>query len=341
MTRTADNSATGTTTSPPRAGKPSGHGAAGAPRAVPRRAGTGVLRSRIPYLFLLPALILEVVVHFGPMLAGAAMSAMKLTQYQLASWWEAPFAGIDNYRVVLDVDQPTGASLLSSFLVTTSFTVIVIAVSWTFGLAAAVSLQRTRRGRGVLRTLFLVPYALPVFAAVITWRFLLQRDNGMLNHVLTDQLGILDGNAFYLIGPNAFWSLCVVAIWRLWPFAFLMLMAGLQSVPEELYEASSMEGAGPWRQLRSITLPLLAPVNQILILVMFLHTFKEFETPYVLFGGSAPDEARLLSVEIYQNSFITFNFGLGSAMSVLLLLFLLLVTGVYLALTRRRATEVQ
>lgn len=311
--------------------------------------GTGGRRRRparrpwprwIPYAFLLPALILELVVHFGPMVAGLLMSVLKLTQYQLARWWGAPFAGAANYRVVLDADQPVGASLFSAFLVTLAFTVIVIAVSWGLGLAAAISLQRMKRGRGFLRTLFLIPYALPAFASVITWRFLLQRDNGMLNHVLVDQLGLLDGNAFYLIGPNAFWSQCVVAIWRLWPFAFLMFMAALQSIPDDLYEASSLDGAGPWRQLRGVTLPLLTPVNQVLVLVMFLWTFKEFETPFVLFGGSAPKEARLISVEIYQNSFVTFNFGLGSAMSVLLLLFLLLVTGAYLTLTRRRLHEV-
>lgn len=96
-----------------------------------------------------------------------------------------------------------------------------------------------------------------------------------------------------------------------------------------------MDGAGPWRQLRSITLPMIAPVNQVLVLVLALRTFRDFETPYVLFGGSAPEQARLISVEIYQNSFQTFNFGLGSAMSVLLLVFLMLMTGAYLAITRR------
>jgi multiple sugar transport system permease protein len=293
-------------------------------------------RRWVPYLFLLPALLLELTVHFGPMVAGLVMSGLKLTQYQLATWWQAPSVGLGNYRVILDLEQPVGASLFRSFLVTLGYTVIVVVVSWAMGLAAAISLQRMRRGRGLLRTLYLIPYALPVFAAVITWRFLLQRDNGMLNHLLVDQLGLLDGHAFYLIGPNSFWSLCIVAIWREWPFAFLMVMAGLQSIPEEVYEASDVDGAGPWRQVSTMTLPLIAPVNQVLVLIMILRTFRDFETPYVLFGGSAPEQARLLSLEIYQSSFVTFNFGLGSAMSVLLLLFLMVVTGVYLGVTRRR-----
>jgi len=268
------------------------------------------------------------------------MSGLQLTQFHLATWWAAPWVGLANYRVVFDVHQPVGSSLFQSFLVTLAYTLIVVATSWALGLAAAVSVQNMRRGRGLLRTLFLVPYALPVFASVITWRFLLQRDNGMLNHLLADDLGLLHGNAFFLIGPNSFWSLCVVAIWREWPFAFLMIMAALQSIPEEIYEASNLDGAGPWRQLSTMTLPMIAPVNQVLVLIMILRTFRDFETPYVLFGGSAPEQARLLSLEIYRNSFETFNFGLGSAMSVLLLLFLMIVTGVYLLVTRRREREV-
>lgn len=310
---------------------------AGGPKQQPKKRSR---RRWTPYVFLLPALLLELFVHFGPMAAGVLMSGLKLTQYQLARWWEAPWAGLDNYRVVLDFDQPVGGSLFSSFLITIGFTLIVVAISWTLGLAGAISLQRVGRGRGLLRTLYLVPYALPIFAAVITWRFLLQRDNGMLNHVLADQLGLLDGNAFFLIGPNSFWSLCVVEIWREWPFAFLMIMAALQSIPDEVYEASAMDGASPWRQLRSITLPMVSPVNQVLVLVLALRTFRDFETPYVLFGGSPPEQARLISVEIYQNSFLTFNFGLGSAMSVLLLLFLMLLTAGYLAVTRRRLHEI-
>jgi len=284
--------------------------------------------------------VLEVGVHFLPMVAGVVMSGLQLTQFHLATWWAAPWVGLANYRVVFDVHQPVGSSLFQSFLVTLAYTLIVVATSWALGLAAAVSVQNMRRGRGLLRTLFLVPYALPVFASVITWRFLLQRDNGMLNHLLADDLGLLHGNAFFLIGPNSFWSLCVVAIWREWPFAFLMIMAALQSIPEEIYEASNLDGAGPWRQLSTMTLPMIAPVNQVLVLIMILRTFRDFETPYVLFGGSAPEQARLLSLEIYRNSFETFNFGLGSAMSVLLLLFLMIVTGVYLLVTRRREREV-
>jgi multiple sugar transport system permease protein len=124
-------------------------------------------------------------------------------------------------------------------------------------------------------------------------------------------------------------------VWKGWPFAFLIVMAGLQNIPRELYEAAALDGAGVWQQIRRITLPSLSAVNQVLVLVLFLWTFNDFNTPYVLFGKAAPEAADLVSVHIYQASFVTWNFGAGSAMSVLLLLFLLIVTGVYLAVTSR------
>ena len=124
-------------------------------------------------------------------------------------------------------------------------------------------------------------------------------------------------------------------MWKGWPFAFLIVMAALQNIPRELYEAAAIDGAGIWQQIRRITLPSLRPVNQVLVLVLFLWTFNDFNTPYVLFGKSAPEAADLISIHIYQSSFVTWNFGTGSAMSVLLLLFLLVVTAVYLLLTSR------
>ncbi|MER5864801.1 sugar ABC transporter permease [Kitasatospora sp. NPDC002040] len=293
-------------------------------------------RIGLPYLLLLPALALELLIHLVPMVVGMVMSFKQLTQFYIRDWSAAPWSGFDNYRVSVDFSAPIGQSLLNSFWVTCLFTALAVGFSWLLGTAAAVFLQESFRGRGLLRTLFLVPYALPVYAAVITWSFMFQRDTGLINHLLVDQLHLLDEKPFWLIGENSFTALVVVAVWKTWPFAFLTLMAGLQNIPRELYEAAAMDGAGVWQQLRKITLPSLRPVNQVLVLVLFLWTFNDFNTPYVLFGKSAPEQADLISIHIYQSSFVTWNFGAGSAMSVLLLLFLLLVTALYLFFTSRR-----
>jgi multiple sugar transport system permease protein len=116
-----------------------------------------------------------------------------------------------------------------------------------------------------------------------------------------------------------------------------MIMAGLQSIPRDVYEAAAIDGANAFKQWRSITLPMLQPVNVVLVLVMFLWVFNDFNTPYVLFGTAQPPAGDLVSFHIYNASFLTWNFGFGSAMSVLLLLFLLIVTGIYLFVTNRRS----
>jgi multiple sugar transport system permease protein len=270
------------------------------------------------------------------MFVGVYMSLLGLTQFHIRDWSSAPFTGLDNYKVTLNFNEATGQQLLHSFWVTCVYTVLSVSLSVVLGLTAAVFLQRPFKGRALLRTLFLTPYALPVYAAVITWTFMFQHDTGVVNHVLVNQTHLLGKDPFWLIGGNSFYALLIVSVWRTWPFAFLCLMAGLQNVPSELYEAAAIDGAGFWRRLRSVTLPMLRPVNQVLVLVLFLWTFNDFNTPFVLFGGSAPASADLISIHIYRSSFITWNFGEGSAMSVALLLFLLVVTAIYLLITNRR-----
>ncbi|MFJ7751001.1 carbohydrate ABC transporter permease [Arthrobacter sp. NPDC097144] len=298
----------------------------------PRQAGWW-----LPYALLAPAVVFELLIHVIPMFTGIWMSFLKLTRAFIANWGEAPVVGLANYQVALDFNAAVGEALLRSFLITCGFTVLVVGLAWSMGMAAAVALQRNFRGRGLFRTLFLVPYALPMYAGIIAWKFMLQKDTGAVNHFLYDNLGLGGEKPFWLIGDNAFVSIVVVALWRLWPFAFLMLMAGLQSIPDDVYEASAVDGAKPLRQWASITLPMLRPVNLVLILVMFLWTFNDFNTPFVLFGTAQPPAGDLISFHIYNASFLTWNFGSGAAMSVLLLIFLLIVTGIYLLTINRRS----
>ncbi|MGW6201643.1 carbohydrate ABC transporter permease [Kribbella sp. NPDC055110] len=294
------------------------------------------LRRWLPYALLAPAVLLELFIHIIPMLVGIWMSFVKLTKFFIANWSSAPGAGLGNYKVALDFNNAVGQGLLKSFGVTVVFSLVTVAFSWVLGMAAAVALQPEFRGRGIIRTLFLVPYALPAYAGILTWNFMLQRDTGAVNHVLT-QLHLTDGKPFWLIGSNALISLITVAGWKLWTFAFLTLMAGMQSIPRDLYEAASVDGAGNIRQWRNITLPSLRPVNLVLVLVLFLWTFSDFNTPYVLFGTAQPPAGDLITFHIYNASFLTWNFGTGAAMSVLLLIFLMIVTGAYLLVTGRRS----
>ena len=299
-----------------------------------------IRRIGLPYLLLLPALVFELLVHLIPMVVGVFISFKQLTQFYLVNWRDAPWAGLGNFRLIANFNAPIGQALLHSFVVTCSFTVLAVGLSWLFGTAAAILAQDAFRGRGVLRAIFLTPYALPAYASVITWAFMFQYNNGLVNNVLHNELGITSTPTFWLLGDNSFFALLIVSVWRNWPFAFLVVMAGLQTIPRELIEASAIDGAGVWQQIRLVLMPSLRAVNQVLVLVLFLWTFNDFTPPFVLFGNTSPPQADVISIHIYQASFLTWNFGEGSAMSVLLLLFLLLVTGIYLLITSRRRANV-
>jgi multiple sugar transport system permease protein len=320
----------------PPAGSDAGRGRGPAPRARSTRLLQRIRKGGLPYLFLLPALILELLIHFVPMIFGILISFKQLTLFFIRNWQGAPWAGFSNYHIALDFHAAVGSALLHSFVVTCTFTVLAVGLSWLFGTVAAILTQDTFRGRAALRTIFLTPFALPVYASVIIWAFMFQYNNGLVNQLLHNTLGITSKPSFWLIGHNSFFALVIISIWRNWPFAFLCVMAGLQGISHDLYEASAMDGAGVWQQIRKITMPSLRPVNQVLVLVLFLWTFNDFTTPFVLFGSSAPNPADVISIHIYQASFITWNFGEGSAMSVLMLLFLLVVTAIYLIVTSRR-----
>src|SRR3954470_11533232 len=299
-----------------------------------RRSSRWMGRRRLPYLLILPAVLFELLIHVIPLLAGIGISFLGLSQFFIRNWTAAPVVGLDNYKVALDFGSPIGHGLLHSFAITAGFTALVIGVSWAGGLAAALLVNSEFRGRNWFRTFFLIPYALPVYVAVIAWSFMLDRDNGAVNRLIVDDLHLVGNRPFWLLGTNAFWSIVMTTVWRLWPFAFLMVLAGLQNIPQELYEAAAVDGATPGHRFRHITLPLLRPVTSVVLIILFLWTFNEFNTAYVLFGPAPPKSADLLSLHIYINSFVNLNFGLGSAMSVMLLLFLLLVTMVYVRVFR-------
>ncbi|KIH99761.1 ABC transporter permease [Streptomonospora alba] len=303
-----------------------------APAAAPEDSGIRKRRRRpdfLPYGMVLPAAVMELLIHIIPMILGIYIAFTSLTQLTIRNWTSAPFVGLDNFVRGLDPSGALGSDLFQSLLRTLVYTVLVVGISWALGMAAAVALNTRFRGRGVLRTLFLVPYALPVYVAAIIWAFMFNQRDGMINRLLVQDLGLLGERPFWLIGENAFWVLVVVSIWRLWPFAFLMLLAALQSIPEDMYEAAAIDGASTWKRFTGITMPMVRSSNAVVLLVMGLWTFNEFNIPFLLFGDVSPDSARLISPLIYEHSFVNWNFGLGAAMSVLLLAALVIASAVY------------
>jgi len=295
--------------------------------------------NRLAYLLIAPAVVAELLIHILPMMLGLWVAFTRLTQINIRNWTQAPFVGLDNFIAGLDPDGPIGSQLYTSFFRTTLYVIIVLGACWALGIASAVFLSSKVKGRAFLRTFFLIPWAMPAYVGTIAWAFMFNQRDGMVNKILVDDLGLLDERPFWLIGDNSFFVLVIASIWQMWPFAFLMLLAAMQSIPGDVFEAASLDGASLWRQFRSLILPMIRPTNIVLLLVMGLFLFNQFSIPYVLFGRNSPEPARLISPLIYEHSFVNWNFGLGSAVSALLLVVLFVASLFYIHLVMPRKNE--
>lgn len=217
-----------------------------------------------------------------------------------------------------------GGSLLSVFL----------------GLAAALLVHTEFRGRGLIRGIFIAPYIAPVVAVTFTWSFILDPQLGVLNWLAVEKGLISHPIAFFsqrwldleLLGmtirlPLALTSVIFFEGWRYFPFAFLFILARLQSIPEELYQAASVDGATPFQRFAHITLPQLAPVLSILFLFRFIWTINKFDDIFLLTGGQAG--TKVLTIKVYDYAFGQFNIGAGSAVAMVLFVILLIFMVVY------------
>jgi multiple sugar transport system permease protein len=184
-----------------------------------------------------------------------------------------------------------------------------------------------------LRSLFILPYAIPAYVGVMVWTFMFQ-PTGAINTLLGTDLHWVAPHTFWLSGLKAFFAILVAGVWQLWPFAFLMLLAGIQGIPPELYEAARVDGATRWEEFRWVTLPVTRNVSRVLVLITGLWTFNNFTTPFVMFGESPPASANLVSLKIYISSFVDLNFGLGAAMAVIMIAILVIAALLYIRLLR-------
>src|SRR5690606_13833777 len=173
------------------------------------------------------------------------------------------------------------------------------------------------------RTLMLFPWIVPTYVVGLLWGFLWQQEVGLINIILVDWLHITDQKPTRLIGPNTMWAIIIPTIWRQWPFSMLMLLAGLQGIPKDVYEAAEIDGANAWHSFRRITWPLLKPVWAILILHGLIFNVYSFNIVIMMFGNGAGFPGKygdLLMTALFRNSFQMWDFGTGAAMSSLLML---------------------
>jgi multiple sugar transport system permease protein len=274
---------------------------------------------------LAPGGVLMTVVIVVPLAVALYISLLDLDQYTFREWVRAPFAGLANY-----VDAVRSGDLVHSIAVSVGYATLVTVITLPVGVAAALATQNAFPGRGLVRSLFLVPYVLPGFVLGVIWRIILQPGgvaNGMLGH-----LGVPGG--LWLNGPRSFWALVIVQSWASWPLIYLLTLAGLQSVDITMHEAAALDGAGWWAKLRYVILPHLGGPISLGLLISFLHNVNNFTLPFVLFGVPSPHDVQVLPVLTYVESFQNFQFGLAAAMAVWSLLLIALPLAVYLRVVR-------
>lgn len=263
-----------------------------------------------------------------PFLLAIWISLIELDQFTLRDFLGAPFVALDNFAEALRT-----AGLLNSLRVSVLFALLTTAIAAPIGILAALTVQDEFRGRGLLRSLYLLPYVLPNFVVAVLWKYLLQSD-GPMNTVL-GVVGV-DGGRWF-IGDRAFWTLLLVGVWAAWSFIYLLTLSGLQTVDTELYDAVAVDGANWHQKLRHIVLPGIRGPLALALLLSVIHQFNNFTLPYVLFGSPAPEAVNVITLNIFETSFQVFRFGLGAAMAVVSLIIVLIPAFAYLRATKLEA----
>jgi multiple sugar transport system permease protein len=292
-----------------------------------------------PYLLLLPAGLLMLAVNLTPILQGFYMSLLKLNQFTLTQYLDAPFVGLDNYRRVLfDENNPLRAGLGLALCNTVLYTLVVSLSAIAIGLGVAMLMNREFRGRSLARTLLLLPWIVPSYVVGTLWGFMWQRDVGIINVVLVDWLHLLDERPFWLMGSNSFWAIVIPTVWRAWPMMMLIFLAALQSIPQDQYEAATMDGVSRWKQFLHITLPLLKPVIVIQLMFQIIDNIYSYNIVSMMFGNGAgyPGEwADLLMPLLTRQSFSYWLFGQGAAVSFVMMALMLVFVGIWLKAFRK------
>ncbi len=298
-------------------------------------------RHRVAYAFVAPALVFMVVVHLIPTGAGIYLSFLQLNTFTYAELFRAPWTGLQNYRDVLfDELNPLHAGFTNAARNTAFYTAWTVGLTLAAGMAIALLLNRDFPLRRTVRTLMLAPWVVPSFVVAILWQFMWVSDNGIINKVLVDYAHLLDDKPTWLLGPNSMWAIVIPSIWRALPFTMLVFLAGLQAVPDELYEAASIDGANAWQRFRYITLPLLKPLIAIQLLFGVIYSVYQFAIPFVMLGTNPGPFADLLMTLVVRQAFTNNLFGYGAAISTLLMFAMLGWVAVWY-LSFRRSLEPQ
>lgn len=278
---------------------------------------------RLALILVGPAILTMAVVGLFPVLAVMGLSL----QQRLPILDITRFIGLENYRFLLS-DLRFWNSLWNTFY----FTVVSVSLELLLGLGIALLLERSFPGRGWIRALIIIPWAIPTVVSARMWEWLFNGDFGLFNFLLM-RSGIIIQPVNWLGDP--FWGMhgiITMEVWKTTPFVAILLMAGLQTIPRDLYRAAKVDGASTWNIFIHITLPSLKPIIFVVLLFRTMDAFRVFDAVYVLTGGGPANTTETLSVYAYKVLFQTLQFGYGSTIATATFLCVIVMSLFYLKL---------
>jgi multiple sugar transport system permease protein len=276
------------------------------------------LRRIEPAFYIAPAFIVLAVVLLYPL--GYALW-LSFHQWTLRTFKQGvPFTGFQNYAELF-----SNPDFLNSIRITFTFVILAISFEFVLGMALALLLNQELHGRGLFRSMILLPMMCTNVVIGLMWRLLLNYQYGLVNYYL-GQLGFLPVE--WLSSPRvAMASVVLVDVWNTTSFVALMLLAGLQSLPEEPFEAARIDGASGVQAFFYLTLPLLKPIILVALLWRFIDTFRIFDVIYLLTAGGPARVTETVSIYVYRYGFQSFNLGVAAASSFIMLLIMLIIAG--------------
>lgn len=290
-------------------------------KSTPKRELTARTRNTLTgWSFILPNFIGFAIFTLLPVLYSFSMSLMG---------WDKKgnmfFTGLDNYAYVLQ-DETFQISIKN----TVFYVFFNVIITMALALAVALLLNQKIRGRNVFRAAAFYPYMISGVATSVIWSMLMQRDMGMINSFLR-MIGIANPPAWFASSSTAMISVIIVTVWKSFGYYMVIFLAGLQSVPQELYEAATVDGANSWERTRYITLPMLNHTTYLVLMLLIIGSFQVFDIIFLLTEGGPGRSTVVLSQYIYNQSFTYWNYGRASAAAVILFL---IVAGLTLLQTK-------
>lgn len=271
------------------------------------------------YLFVAPIVFVLAALIVYPMIYGFYISFFNTN---LVNKWK--FVGLKYY-----IDAFTEPAFYSSVLLTFKFMLLVVIGHFVFGFILATLLNREFKGRTIFRVIFMLPWMFPeaVIALLFTW--IMNPMYGVLNDILKS-LGIINSNMSWLGSKElAFVSVVFVCIWKGFPLVMTMILAGLQSISKDLYEAAMIDGANKWKQFMYITIPALKPILGTVVILDSVWWFKQYTLVYTMTSGGPGTATNLISLSIYGTAFNDLRFGKGAAWGILVFIICYLINAIY------------